>query len=876
MAPRYRLSNDFLDDAESAPFSLLQEDGDQADCVNNDHERSKRKRPSFLRRDLRCRSNTNNGDGYKQGVNVLVWSSLTFCVLLSIISLLASMGASLDFIRQHRSFLRRIYRDGFFPVPKYVPTVQLGKPFTSDGKYRVEISDSSENLPFLPAGFYNAKYNIDKSKKYGYCAIGAGLSGTVFAERAANYLGKKTLVIDSRPHIGGNCYDFVDPMVGILRNQYGSHLFHTDMKHVWKYVTSRPKAPKWKRWYHAKYGLVNGDYVPIPVNIQTVNRLLDVDIKNEDEMNAWLKTVQIPCPETGCENAEQMAKSRVGEELYDLIFKGYTIKQWGMDPKMLNASVTARIPVLPTFDPRYFTDKWQALPSQGYTKWFEAVLDHPLIDVVLKTDFFEHQAHLEQVCDKIVYTGPIDRYFEAKGLEKLEYRNIIFTEERHYNHPGNILPTPVLNYPGMETNYTRAVEYKQYLHRPSNHTIVVKEVSSGSGDPYYPVPTKRNLELYETYKQMAAELEKTDKIQFVGRLANYKYFNMDQAIDNALSLFYKTSPVRADFMRNDFVAYKQAIDSKISSLAFGEDASYDADCHIPLYRGEFGKELRSIVPWAYQTYLDCQSKGQQIVTEGLTGSKYMYYFNRNHKFHRGMKRVAGSPLPFGNPMGEDVHMSDFSPAAGTKWLPPPYATFFRDLENQENPFERLWKVENRGKPLVVILNKYTTEWGGPPVNYFSMDMVQKMLEYLTPNYTVLYKRQSSPLAFDDGHGYDAGLLSEKDMIREEYPDVLLFEDFSEAFVLNLEYDEDPDDDEYENNVNLLLFAFLAQSRHVLSVQGGGTAVVGSYFGGTNIVLIKKGKELQYGDYGYFHKFSNATVVQCNSDSSFLAQMKDRM
>jgi UDP-galactopyranose mutase len=395
-------------------------------------------------------------------------------------------------------------------------------------KYYVEIGDSSENV--LPPGTENYSNTLDFEKKYDVCAIGAGLSGTVFAERSANVLEQNVLVIDSRPHIGGNCYDFHDQKTGILRNQYGSHLFHTNIKRVWNYVTGNPKAPKWKSWYHAKFGLVNGMYVPIPVNTQTVNRLLDLNIQTKDEMEEWLKSVQIPCPTSGCENAEQMAKSRVGSVLYKLIFEGYTIKQWGKSPKELKASVTARIPVFSTFDPRYFADKYQALPGDGYTAWFEAQLDHPLIDVVLNTDFFDHREHLESACEKIIYTGPIDRYFEEEGMEKLEYRSITFTEERHYNHPGYMLPTPVLNYPGLETEYTRAVEYKQYLHRPSNHTLVVKETTSHDGEPYYPVPTTRNQELYAKYQILSSKLEEEGKILFVGRLANYKYFNMDQAI----------------------------------------------------------------------------------------------------------------------------------------------------------------------------------------------------------------------------------------------------------------------------------------------------------------------------------------------------------
>jgi UDP-galactopyranose mutase len=416
-----------------------------------------------------------------------------------------------------------------------------------DAKF-VEIGDSSENV--LPPGCDYAKTKLDYSKKYDTCVIGAGLSGTVFAERTANMLKRNVLVIDSRPHIGGNCYDFIDQKTGILRNQYGSHLFHTKIERVWDYITSNPKAPKWVPWYHQKFGRINGSlyegmlngtfYVPIPVNILTVNRLFGLNIQTNDEMNEWLKQVQIPCPPEGCRNAEEMAKSRVGEALYEAIFETYTIKQWNRSPKDMNASVTARIPVRSDFDPRYFADKWQALPSKGYTAWFEAMLDHPLIDVVLETDFFHHQKHLEgPACQTIVYTGPVDRYFADQGMEKLQYRSITFTEERHYHTPGYILPTPVLNYPGPETPFTRAIEYKHYLHQSSPHSIVVKETTSDEGEPYYPIPNPRNMALYEQYKRMTEELERKGKFVFVGRLANYKYFDMDKALQNALELFDK-------------------------------------------------------------------------------------------------------------------------------------------------------------------------------------------------------------------------------------------------------------------------------------------------------------------------------------------------
>jgi len=412
-------------------------------------------------------------------------------------------------------------------------------------KYHVETSDSLTND--LPSGFEKSSNTIDKSKTYDICTVGAGLSGTVFAERSANMLGMTSLVLDNRPHIGGNCYDFIDQKTGILRNQYGAHLFHTSIQRVWDYVNSfeAAGAPAWVRWDHEVVGLVDGQLVPIPVNINTVNRLLGTSIQSEDEMKAWLASVQIPCPNGGgddnCENAEQMAQSRVGVGLYEKIFRQYTLKQWAKEPKDLDALVTARIPVRSTFDPRYFSDKYQALPSKGYTAWFAHLLDNPKIDVAVNVDFFEHKEHLEKACGTIVYTGPIDRYFEQTGMEKLEYRSIKFTEERHYNTNGYILPKSVVNYPGMDVpDFTRAIEYKYFLEQKSPHTIVVKETSSDVGDPYYPVPNDRNQELFAKYRQLADELEKSGKVIFAGRLANYKYFNMDQALDNALTLWEDT------------------------------------------------------------------------------------------------------------------------------------------------------------------------------------------------------------------------------------------------------------------------------------------------------------------------------------------------
>jgi len=394
------------------------------------------------------------------------------------------------------------------------------------------------------AGLESVRTEIDFSKTYDVCTVGAGLSGTIFAERFASLLGKQALVIDSRSHFGGNCYDYVDSDTGILMNKYGAHLFHTNSEKAWKYLNMHAQAPKWERWDHEVKGWVDGKLVPIPVNINTVNRLFDSSIKNEAEMLEWLSEVQIPCPVDGCQNAEQMAMSRVGPGLFESIFRKYTRKQWNKEARELDALVTARIPVRSTFDPRYFADRFQALPSKGYTAWFAAVLKHPNIDVVLKTDYFKHKEHLDKVCGRIIYTGPIDSYFAQSGLEKLEYRGIEFKIRKHFDINGYILPNSVVNYPGDDVKFTRIVEYKHFLHQHSPHSVTVSEFSKEMGpgdDPYYPVPSPRNQALYDKYKKMAKEIESTQNVHFVGRLANYKYFNMDATIVNALDMFYEVA-----------------------------------------------------------------------------------------------------------------------------------------------------------------------------------------------------------------------------------------------------------------------------------------------------------------------------------------------
>jgi UDP-galactopyranose mutase len=367
-------------------------------------------------------------------------------------------------------------------------------------------------------------------EKYDIIVVGAGLSGFVIGEQFASKLNKKILIIDKRNHIGGNCYDYIDTQTGILMNKYGAHLFHTNDEEVFSYIN---KFCKWCTWEHKVLGFIDNKYVPIPVNIKTVNELFDENIKTEEEMDIWLQNNQVKYETIN--NGEEMAKSRVGKILYDKIFKHYTYKQWNKYPKELSAEVLARIPVRSSFDDRYFSDKYQVLPEKGYTHFFQCILDKYSMDVKLNTDFFDIKDKITK--DQIViYTGPIDTYFADKGLPKLEYRSINFHIERKMN-TGFHQPNSVINYPGADIPYTRCVEYKHFLNQKSEHTILVKETTTSDGDPYYPVLNDKNKDLYEKYQKMAEK--ERNNIHFLGRLASYKYFNMDQAIRNSLDYFKK-------------------------------------------------------------------------------------------------------------------------------------------------------------------------------------------------------------------------------------------------------------------------------------------------------------------------------------------------
>jgi len=364
---------------------------------------------------------------------------------------------------------------------------------------------------------------------YDYLIVGCGLSGSVLAERIATVLDKTVLIIDRRGHIGGNCYDYIDSDTHIRLNKYGAHLFHTNDETVWNYINN---YGTWVRWDHKVVSLVNGRYVSVPVNITTVNELCNIHLETEADISLWLRTHQIRYDSIA--NSEEMAKSRIGEKLYTLLIHDYTYKQWDKYPNELDKSVLARIPIRKNQDTRYFSDKFQALPKYGYTQFFETLLTHSNITLQLNTEY-------DQIKDSVrarvtIYTGPIDVYFSDENLPRLEYRSIIFHKKIYYNTKF-FQPNSVVNFPSKDVLFTRSIEYKHFLNQQSPHTVVISETTSGGGEPYYPVPNARNRELYKLYQRFAHTEEEKRSVLFVGRLANYKYFNMDEAIKNSLDTF---------------------------------------------------------------------------------------------------------------------------------------------------------------------------------------------------------------------------------------------------------------------------------------------------------------------------------------------------
>lgn len=358
---------------------------------------------------------------------------------------------------------------------------------------------------------------------FDYLVVGAGFAGSVIAERLASQAGKKVLIIDKRNHIGGNTYDYHDKE-GILVHKYGPHIFHTNSKEVFEYLG---QFTEWRPYEHRVLASVDGMLVPIPINLNTINQLYGMHI-SAAEMQGFLESRAEK--KTHILTAEDVVLSKVGKELYEKFFKGYTKKQWDLDPSELDATVTARIPTRCNRDNRYFTDTYQAMPLLGYTKLFENMLTHPNIKVMLNTDYKE----IEDIIPyrKMIYTGPVDYFFDY-CYGKLPYRSIEFKFETYGQEV--FQPTGTVNYPN-EHPYTRVTEFKYLSGQKHPKTSVVYEYPKADGDPYYPVPRPENAEIYRKYQLLTAELP---KVHFVGRLATYRYYNMDQVVAQSLTLFKK-------------------------------------------------------------------------------------------------------------------------------------------------------------------------------------------------------------------------------------------------------------------------------------------------------------------------------------------------
>ncbi len=360
-----------------------------------------------------------------------------------------------------------------------------------------------------------------RAEHFDYIVVGAGFAGAVLAERLAHVMGKRVLIIDKRDHIAGNAFDHLDA-AGILIHKYGPHIFHTNSSDVVEYLS---RFTAWRDYEHRVLASIDGQLLPVPINIDTINRLYRLNLDAAGMKHFLTERAEtVPTVRT----SEDIVVSRIGRELYRKFFQGYTRKQWGLDPSELDASVAGRIPVRFDHDDRYFTDTFQAMPSEGFTRMFERMLDHRNITIRTGVNFADIEKTYAGV--RKIFTGPVDEYFGYR-FGPLPYRSLEFKHETH-NQP-RFQAAPVINYPN-EHAYTRVTEFKYLTGQVSSKTSVVYEYPQAEGDPYYPIPRPENALLYARYKELA---DQASDVHFVGRLATYRYYNMDQVVAQALTTF---------------------------------------------------------------------------------------------------------------------------------------------------------------------------------------------------------------------------------------------------------------------------------------------------------------------------------------------------
>lgn len=368
--------------------------------------------------------------------------------------------------------------------------------------------------------------------KFDYLIVGAGYAGSVLAERIASQLDKKVLIIDKRSHIAGNAYDYFDDY-GVLVHKFGPHIFHTSSKKVFDYLSN---FTNWNNYNHHVKAVVEGKKVPVPFNLNSIYELFSPKYAEKLENKLLEKFgFGLKIPILKMKEVEDKDLKFLADYIYKNIFYGYTVKQWNLKPEELDFSVTSRIPVYISRDNRYFQDTYQGLPKFGYTEMFKKILEHKNIHILLQTDYKMILDYIK--FDKMIFTGPLDSYFDYIHGE-LPYRSLSFDLQNFktsaYQEAGQI------NYPN-NYDYTRITEFKFLTMQKHNSTTVAFEYPeqyiNGQNEPYYPIPMEANNELYEKYKKEALKLEGT--VYFAGRLADYKYYNMDQTVGVALQLFEK-------------------------------------------------------------------------------------------------------------------------------------------------------------------------------------------------------------------------------------------------------------------------------------------------------------------------------------------------
>jgi UDP-galactopyranose mutase len=356
---------------------------------------------------------------------------------------------------------------------------------------------------------------------FDYLIVGAGFAGSVLAERLARGSGKRVLLVDKRNHIGGNAYDCHDT-AGLLVHKYGPHIFHTNSREVFDYLS---RFTQWRHYQHRVLASVDGQLVPVPINLETLNLLYGLRLSSSEAEAFLALRAEARDP---IRTSEDAVVSRVGVDLYKKLFRGYTRKQWGLDPSELDAQVAGRLPVRFNSDCRYFSDAYQSMPRDGFTRMFENMLDHPRIHVLLQTDYRDVLGAIP--FGQMIYTGPIDEFFECQ-FGKLPYRSLEF---QHETHDTEIFqPGPVVNYPN-DYAFTRITEFKYLTGQRHSKTSIVYEFPQAEGDPYYPIPKPENAALYGAYQELARA---TAGVHFVGRLATYRYYNMDQVVAQALTTY---------------------------------------------------------------------------------------------------------------------------------------------------------------------------------------------------------------------------------------------------------------------------------------------------------------------------------------------------